>query len=150
MRKQNVAARQRSEAGRRAAIRGREVESAHELKLQHYANGLFALEEFQRDSKFLALEIILLSPLWPKRNDLSPAGQALFDRIITDAKPYALAVTSGRFDEALALASGWTSLVNVLIDGERIERNEPAQRMLAVYRHYADALVDWRMIEKAI
>lgn len=98
--------------------------------------------------KVAALEIIFAAPLWPKREDLSESGQALFDALVRDGKPFALHVADGEFSEALRVAGEWSPLVNWFMDSTRIKGDEAAERMLQVYRYYCDQIADFSKVER--
>lgn len=89
--------------------------------------------------KLKALEIILSSPLWPKREHLSASGQKLHDAIIFDAKPYCLLVAGEKYSEAFAMAAAWSPFLNDFIDNTHIQDSQHNVMLLEVYKHYIDA-----------
>ena len=100
--------------------------------------------------KMGALEIILTCPPWPKREDLTETGQRLFDLMVADAKPYALSIVDDAFGDALVTLCRWSAALNTFIDATMISGNPPAERMVEVYRHYADAFgTDFNLIHRA-
>jgi hypothetical protein len=99
--------------------------------------------------KIAALEIILTAPLWPKREHLPDAGQALFDMIVADAKSYAGAISDNDFTAALVILNKWAGAFNAFIDTTLIAGNEPCERMVLVFRHYADSFgADFNAIKR--
>jgi hypothetical protein len=100
------------------------------------------------DAKFAAISIILLCPVWPHREQLTQTGQALHDRIVDDAKPYAGLISECRFSEALQIAINWSPFINDFIDNNIIQNNEENNRMVSVYVYYMNCVCDWGKIEK--
>jgi hypothetical protein len=96
-----------------------------------------------------ALGIVLMAPLWPRREALSNAGKVLHDRLVGDAKPYARAVASGAFKDALVIASGWSSLVHGFMDRTRIVGDDAAERLLRVYLYYVNQIAVLSKVAKA-
>lgn len=98
-------------------------------------------------AKVDALEIIFRAPRWPRRDGLGPFGAVLYDALVRDAKPYALAVVESRFDDALVRAAVWGRLCNQFIDANRIDGHKGRQRLLGVMVYYLDLICDWRAIQ---
>lgn len=95
------------------------------------------------------LGVILAQPLWPKRSDLNPDGQALYDRVLADAKPLIRAVFAEQFAEAFRMLAGWAPLITAYIDTAGQSEWAARDAMMRVTTHYIDAAgVDWSRIEK--
>lgn len=96
-----------------------------------------------------ALGIIFGAPPWPRREDLSETGQALYDKIVDTAKTVARAISESRFDDALAVLATWTPLLNAFLDRTRVVGHDPSERLVRVYRYYLNQVADFSQITPA-
>lgn len=106
-----------------------------------------AVDVRELSRKIDALGIIFAAPLWPKWEELGEAGKELFDRLVEDAKPYALAIVDGAFPIAHGIAATWSLHLNNFLDNERIEDSPHRARMVAVYKYYCDQSADFSKIK---
>jgi hypothetical protein len=52
-----------------------------------------------------------------------------------------------RCARAIRTLADWSDLVGPAIDSVRVSDNPPMRLLLAVYKHYADAIADWGAIQ---
>lgn len=97
--------------------------------------------------KIDACFLILLAPLWPRREDLDEFGTVLYDEITAKAKPYALALVDGRSEDYFRIAANWAPLLTDFLNNTRIAGNEANERMVAVFGYYAGLAARWNEIE---
>lgn len=94
-----------------------------------------------------ALDIILSSPLWPNRENLSVSGQALFDSLVTNARVYALDCVNENYAKALETLVTWGKLTDQFIEETFIGSDESNNRLLSVFLYYANVIVIWDKLE---
>lgn len=94
-----------------------------------------------------ALEIVFTAPLWPRREDLTPAGMALHDAIVRWAKPYVVARAMGRYWLATRLLARSAPLLHALMDDRAAIGTDARRLMLAVWLHYARAVADFSKLQ---
>jgi len=86
-----------------------------------------------------ALEIILTSPLWPKRDDLDVFGQNLYDYMTDNAKKLAKMVAHKEdLKQILEVVDPMAKLCGEFIENNKIIGNDPNEKMIKVYIHYID------------
>lgn len=92
------------------------------------------------NDKLAALEIILTCPLWPHRHELTESGMALHDVMVEGGKAYALLVAKADFTGALTILGQWGGIANALMDDPAAIDTDGRNKMIAVWKHYADAV----------
>lgn len=103
--------------------------------------------------KMDALTIIFTSPQWPARSKLTDAGKALWDKLSEGEhgsylKQYCLDIVDCNFTAAIEKATAWTPLLNAFMDDPAAIGTEERVMMLAVYKHYVDAIgVDFTKLQ---
>lgn len=96
------------------------------------------------NEKLAVLEIILTAPIWPHAYELTPEGIRLYDAILKDAKQYAINMVEGNNEEIISTLTKWSKLIDPIFENMHVIDNKPTQKILAVYKHYADSFINWK------